>query len=75
MDKPDIVQVKMPRQAVGTAPVVPSRAVQLKVGKISQLLSTIRPMVISLTRFCQYCQLFGAYYGLLLGVYRGPTGG
>ncbi|WP_341780284.1 hypothetical protein [Levilactobacillus sp. HBUAS70063] len=33
MDKPDIVQVKMPRQAVGTTPVVPSRAVQLKVGK------------------------------------------
>ena len=33
MDKPDIVQVKMPRQAVGTTPVVPSRAVQIKVGK------------------------------------------
>ncbi|AYM02631.1 hypothetical protein D8911_06310 [Levilactobacillus brevis] len=33
MDKPDIVQVKVPRQAAGTTPVVPSRAVQLKVGK------------------------------------------
>ena len=31
--KPDIVQVKMPRQDVGTTPVVPSRAVQLKVGQ------------------------------------------
>lgn len=33
MDKPDIVQVKVPLQAAGTTPVVPSRAVQLKVGK------------------------------------------
>ncbi len=33
MDKSDIVQVKMPCQAAETTPVVPSRAVQLKVGK------------------------------------------
>ena len=33
MDKPDIIQVKMPRQAAGTTPVVPSRAVQLKIDR------------------------------------------
>lgn len=45
MDKPDIVQVKMPRQAAGTTPVVPSRAVQLKIDR-SQLLSTTKQTAI-----------------------------
>ncbi|WP_203639398.1 hypothetical protein [Levilactobacillus wangkuiensis] len=33
MDKQDIVQIRMPHEAAGTMPVVPSRAIQLKVGK------------------------------------------
>ncbi|BDZ30492.1 hypothetical protein RA086_04835 [Lactiplantibacillus sp. WILCCON 0030] len=32
MDKQDIVQVKMPQKTFATTPVVPSRAIQLKVG-------------------------------------------
>jgi len=33
MDKQDIVQIRMPCEAAGTTPVVPSRAIQLKIGK------------------------------------------
>ncbi|WP_395390600.1 MULTISPECIES: hypothetical protein [Levilactobacillus] len=33
MDKQDIVQIRMPREAAGTTSVVPSRAIQLKIGK------------------------------------------
>ena len=33
MDKQDIVQIRMPHEAVRTTPVVPSRAIQLKIGK------------------------------------------
>lgn len=33
MDKQDIVQIKMPHEAARTTAVVPSRAVQLKIGK------------------------------------------
>jgi len=33
MDKQDIVQIRMPHEAAGTTLVVPSRAIQLKIGK------------------------------------------